>query len=60
MQRDSHTSGSGWADAVNAQVDTALAGMALDKAAKVLVNKAVQNKLSGAITYYENDGVTTS
>lgn len=51
--------GSGWADAVNAQVDTALAGMALDKAAKVLVNKAVQNKLSGAITYYENDGVTT-
>jgi len=51
--------GSGWADAVNAQVDTALAGMALDKAAKVLVNKAVQNKLSGAITYYESDGVTT-
>ena len=51
--------GSGWADAVNAQVDTALADMDLDKAAKMLVNKAVQNKLSGAITYYESDGVTT-
>ncbi len=51
--------GSGWADAVNAQVDTALTDMDLDKAAKVLVNKAVQNKLSGAITYYEDDGVTT-
>ena len=50
--------GSGWADAVNSQVDTALTDLALDKAAKVLINKAVQNKLSGAITYYEDDGVT--
>ena len=37
----------------------ALADANLDKAAKVLVNKAVQNKLSGAITFYEDDGVTT-
>jgi len=51
--------GSGWANAVSAQVDTALTNMDMDKAAKVLVNKAVQNKLSGAITYYEDDGVTT-
>lgn len=50
--------GSGWADAVNSQVDTALTDVALDKAAKVLLSKAVQNKLSGAITYYEDDGVT--
>lgn len=28
------------------------------KAAKVLVNKASQNKLSGAITYYDDDGET--
>lgn len=51
--------GSGWAEGVSAQVDTALTDMDLDKAAKVLVNKAVQNKLSGTITYYEDDGVTT-
>jgi len=50
--------GSGWGDAVNAEVDTALASANLDKAAKVLVNKAVQNKLSGTITYYEDDGQT--
>ncbi len=51
--------GSGWANAVNTQVNMALADANLDKAAKVLVNKAVQNKLSGAITFYEDDGVTT-
>jgi len=50
--------GSGWGDAVNMQVDSALTSMNLDKAAKVLVNKAVQNKLTGAITYYEDDGAT--
>jgi len=50
--------GSGWADAVNAEVDTALTDVNLDKAAKVLVNKAVQNKSSGAITYYDDDGQT--
>lgn len=50
--------GSGWGDAVNMQVDLALTGVNLDKAAKVLVNKAVQDKLTGAITYYEDDGAT--
>jgi hypothetical protein len=50
--------GSGWSDAVSIQVDSALTDINLDKAAKVLVNKAVQDKLTGAITYYENDGVT--
>ncbi len=34
------------------------AGELFRKAAKVLVNKAVQNKLTGAINYYDNDGVT--
>ena len=28
------------------------------KAAKLLVNKAVQNKVSGAIEYYDDDGET--
>lgn len=51
--------GSGWDDAVNTQVDSALTSMNLDKAAKVLVNKAVQDKLTGVITYYEDDGATT-
>lgn len=30
----------------------------LDKAAKLLVNKAVQNKSTGAINYYDDDGQT--
>ncbi len=28
------------------------------KAAKVLINKAVQNKITGAVTYYDDDGET--
>ncbi|MBN2138414.1 MAG: right-handed parallel beta-helix repeat-containing protein [Sedimentisphaerales bacterium] len=47
--------GSGWAGAVGSQVASALAQASLDKAAKVLVNKAVQNKLTGAIAYYDDD-----
>ncbi len=30
----------------------------LDKAAKMLLNKAVQNKVTGAIQYYDDDGQT--
>jgi len=30
----------------------------MEKAAKVLVNKAVQNKLTGVIVYYDEDGAT--
>jgi len=29
-----------------------------EKAAKMLINKAVQNKITGAITYYDDDGET--
>ena len=50
--------GSGWAGAVGTEVDAALADANLDKAARVLVNKAVQNKLTGAIAYYGDDGET--
>jgi len=50
--------GSGWAGGVNAEVETALADMGLDKAAKLLLNKAVQNKSTGVITYYDDDGET--
>ena len=30
-----------------------------EKAAKLLVNKAIQNKVTGVIDYYDDDGVTT-
>jgi len=50
--------GSGWAEAVKAEADAALRSLRVDRAAKVLVNKAVQNKLSGAISYYDDDGQT--
>jgi len=30
----------------------------LEKAAKLLVNKAIQNKVTGAINYYDDDGET--
>jgi hypothetical protein len=32
--------------------------LCIEKAAKVLVNKAVQNKLTGEIVYYDDDGQT--
>jgi len=50
--------GSGWSDAVNSEVSAALTGVNLDKAAKVLVNKAIQNKSSGVISYYDDDEQT--
>lgn len=43
---------------INAEVDTALSDAKLDKAAKLLTNKAVQNKSTGAIDYYDDDGET--
>jgi hypothetical protein len=45
---------------VNANVyDSLFAGSTLfQKAAKLLVNKAVQNKSTGAINYYDDDGET--
>ncbi|MHC4388777.1 MAG: hypothetical protein ACYSX1_09230 [Planctomycetota bacterium] len=40
-------------------IENRLAGSWLfEKAAKLLVNKAVQNKVTGAIDYYDNDGET--
>jgi len=50
--------GSNWAAAVNAEAASALGAAGLDTAAKVLLNKAVQDKSSGAITYYDDDGQT--
>ena len=32
--------------------------LTFEKAAKMLINKAIQNKVSGAIVYYDDDGVT--
>lgn len=46
--------GSGWSDGIKGE----LTGLGLDKAAKMMVNKAVQNKLTGAIEYYDDDGQT--
>jgi hypothetical protein len=46
------------AASINAECDTALSDVQLDKAAKSLVNKAVQNKATGAIEYYDDDGET--
>lgn len=31
---------------------------AIDKAVKMLINKAIQNKATGAIEYYDDDGET--
>jgi len=36
----------------------AASAVKLDKAAKVLVNKAVQSKITGAVDYYDDDGQT--
>ncbi|MBN2020057.1 MAG: hypothetical protein JW749_07525 [Sedimentisphaerales bacterium] len=51
--------GCGWANAVR-QEAAAVIDMdeALQKAIKMLVNKAVQDKLTGAIQYYDDDGQT--
>jgi len=46
--------GSNWSSALNNE----LTGIGLDKAAKLLLNKAVQDKLTGAIRYYDDDGQT--
>lgn len=43
---------------INAEVDSALADVHLDKAGKVVVNKAVQTKSTGAVNYYDDDGET--
>ena len=50
--------GSGWAEAVANEVDGVLHDTKLDKAAKVLVNKATQTKTTGEIKYFDNDGET--
>lgn len=40
-------------------IENRFAGSSLfQKAAKLLVNKAIQNKLSGAVEYYDDDGET--
>ncbi len=46
--------GAGWSDGIKGE----LTALGLDKAAKMLINKAVQDKLSGAIEYYDDDGQT--
>jgi hypothetical protein len=46
--------GTGWSAAVKGE----LTGIGLDKAAKMLLNKAVQDKLSGVIQYYDDNGQT--
>ncbi len=46
--------GDGWSEGIKGE----LTEIGLDKAAKMLVNKAVQDKLSGAIEYYDDDGET--
>jgi hypothetical protein len=51
--------GSGWSAAVKQQAAAAIAeDVELQKAIKMLVNKAVQDKLTGMIRYYDNDGET--
>jgi hypothetical protein len=50
--------GAGWAEALNGEVADAIADDKLDQAAKILLNKAVQNKSTGAISYYDDDGET--
>lgn len=42
----------------NITVKAVPAGMTFEKAAKLLVNKAVQDKITGAIDYYDDDGQT--
>jgi len=42
----------------NVTVNSVPAGMAFEKAAKSLINKAIQNKITGAIDYYDDDGQT--
>jgi hypothetical protein len=50
---------SGWANAVKNQAGAAIdEDSALQKAIKMLINKAVQDKLTGAIRYYDDDGQT--
>jgi len=50
--------GSGWAEGVNAEVDKAITDASVDKAVKMLMNKAVQNKVTGSIQYYGDGGQT--
>jgi hypothetical protein len=41
-------------------IENRFSGSALfEKAAKLLINKAVQNKVTGMISYYDDDGETT-
>ncbi len=42
----------------NVTVNAVPAGATFEKAAKLLVNKAVQNKITGVIDYYDDDGQT--
>jgi len=42
----------------NVTVNAVPSGMTFEKAAKSLVNKAIQNKNTGAIDYYDDDGQT--
>lgn len=43
---------------VNAECDTALSDTGVPTAAKLLINKVIQNKTTGVITVYDDDGVT--
>jgi len=43
---------------VNVTVNAVPAGIAFEKAAKSLINKAIQNKITGAIDYYDDDSQT--
>lgn len=54
MQGTIIQSGVGWSDGIKGE----LTALGLDKAAKMLINKAVQDKLTGAIEYYDDDGQT--
>ncbi len=39
-------------------IENRINGLLLEKAARVLVNKAVQNKVTGVISYYDDNGQT--
>jgi len=43
---------------VNFSIENRINSLLLEKAARVLVNKAVQNKVTGAISYYDDNSQT--
>jgi hypothetical protein len=45
-------------DAVNVHFTIKTEHQAIEKATKLLVNKAIQNKTTGAVVYYDDDGET--